>query len=126
MTAVGVGSAEKETCLWDTLKDDFEREVEVYDELREHQGRLIPQFYTKVYFAYPDNGGPAGNSPELFTVSSILIEYIDGLWMSDLYKNVDRSEWNYLVDRAVKVTGAILNPSRILNQDVRPDNMLVN
>ncbi|KAF7555562.1 hypothetical protein G7Z17_g2047 [Cylindrodendrum hubeiense] len=120
------GVAEKEVCLWDTLNDDFETEVEVYEALEKHQGKLIPQLYTTVsYFTDPDNGGPVGDSPELFTVSGILIEYIDGFRMSDMYIFLDRSEWNYIIDRAVKVTGAILNRSNVLNQDVRPDNMLV-
>ncbi|KLU82137.1 hypothetical protein MAPG_01214 [Magnaporthiopsis poae ATCC 64411] len=119
-------SAQKEASLWDDLKGDFEMEANAYEELREHQGHLIPRLYSKVeYFTNPADGEPLGDTPELSTVPGIVLEYIDGFRMSDLPKHVDRSEWNYVVSRAVQVTGAVLNKSRVLNKDVRPDNMLV-
>lgn len=119
-------SAQKEASLWDDLKDDFEMEANVYEELREHQGRLIPRLYSRVeYFTNPADGEPLGDTPELFTVPGILLEYIGGFRLSNLPEHVDRSGWNYLVSRAVQVTGAVLNKSRVLNKDVRPDNMLV-
>ena len=99
-------------------------ESEAYHSLRHHQGSLIPRLYGEVTFQTKPQDD-LGQSPELFDVPGILLEYIDGFRLSDLAKHTEQTEWNYLVNRAVEVTGEVLNLSNVLNQDVRPENMMV-
>jgi len=118
-------AVENEACLSDKMHDIFETERDVYAALHQHQGSLIPRFYTEVTLYVGPEDGAVGNSPELFSVPGILIEHIDGFRMSDLAKHAVQADWNYLVNRAVRVTGDILIKSNILNEDFRPDNMMV-
>ncbi|KAM0333406.1 hypothetical protein ACHAQA_002067 [Verticillium albo-atrum] len=118
------GIAENETGLSENMQELSQTETKVYHSLRHHQGRLVPQLYAEVIL----QTGPQddlGGSPELFDIPGILIEYIDGFRLSDLIQHTDQAEWNYLVNRAVEVTGEILNTGNVLDQDVRPDNMMV-
>lgn len=112
-------------CLSDLVHHEYVTETEVYDELREHQGTLIPKFYSAVTLHIGPENEPLGESPELFDVHGILIEYLDGFRASEVAKHADRSDWNYLVNRASKVVGHILHDSDVLHDDVRPANMMV-
>lgn len=42
---------EREVWLWENLRNDCKLEREAYEALREHQGRLIPKFYSKVEYS---------------------------------------------------------------------------
>jgi hypothetical protein len=108
-----------------SMISSFDREYTAYTTLHQHQGKLIPRLHSWVNFTISQEDGTVGDSPALFNVPGILIEYIDGFLMSDLASNTNRSDWSYLVGRGVKVTGEILNKSSILNHDVRPENMMV-
>lgn len=118
------GIAENEAGLSEHMQELSRTETKVYHSLRDHQGGRIPRLYAEVILQ-TNPQDDLGRSPELFDIPGILIEYIDGFRLSDLTKHTDETEWNYLVNRAVDVTGEILNPSNVLNQDVRPDNMMV-
>lgn len=118
-------SVETEAYLSEEMLRIFQTECAAYDRLQQHQGKLIPQLYTKVHSYIGPENGTVGSSPELFNAPGILIEYIDGFRMSDLATFTNSSDWNYLINRAVKVTGEILTKSNIVNEDVVPNNMMV-
>lgn len=115
----------KEMCLSDLVHYEYVTETEVYDELRKHQGTLIPKFYCAVTLNIDLENGPLGESPVLFDVHGILMEYLDGFRASEIAKHTDKADWNYLVNRASKVVGQVLHDSDVLHKDVRPANMMV-
>ncbi|KAL1845059.1 hypothetical protein VTK73DRAFT_1212 [Phialemonium thermophilum] len=121
--------AQNEATLSEEMYSIYETEVQAYASLAKHQGRHIPRLYAKVSLDIgPPHDRDTATDPavaELFVVPGILIEYVQGFRMSDLARNIDRSDWNRFVNRAVDVTRHILKDSDVINQDVRPDNMLV-
>jgi serine/threonine protein kinase len=121
------GVPETETALSERMREIWQTEIEVYKRLAEHQGRRIPKLFAVVTFhiSPEDEDIKPPSSSEVFDIPGIIIEYIDGFRLSDLAENTDSSEWNRLVNTAVDVTGEILNDSDVLNEDVRPDNMMV-
>ena len=119
------GVPETETALSERMREIWQTEVKVYKRLAQHQGRRIPKLYAAVTFHIGPDDDDDDDDDEVFDIPGIIIEYIDGFRLSDLADNTDSSEWNRLVNRAVDVTGEILNDSDVLNEDVRPDNMMV-
>ena len=124
----GWTDAQHEACLSHKLQCIFQTEKTVYGELSHHQGSLIPKLYGAVTMGTstsPSSDG-VGSSPVIFDIPGLLLEYIDGFAFSELaYSSVGRSEWQYLADRAVRATNHVLLESNVLNDDVRPDNMMV-
>lgn len=99
-------------------------EVEVYDNLRAHQGQQIPRFYASVsHCTDPASGEPFGNPPELLTVPGVLIERVDGFRLWDLCVHADESEWNRIVDGAIKAKQAFVNHQiKLASHDAQPAN----
>lgn len=119
------GVPETETALSERMREIWQTEVKVYKRFAQHQGRRIPKLYAAVTFHIGPEDDVKPSSSEVFDIPGIIIEYIDGFRLSDLTDNAASSEWNRLVNTAVDVTGEILNDSDVLNEDVRPDNMMV-
>ncbi|KAL2204470.1 hypothetical protein CC79DRAFT_1132939 [Sarocladium strictum] len=116
--------AEREVAITTDMERFAKAEVETYEIFKEHQGSLIPQFYTAVTLSTVV-GEDLGLSPELFDFSGILIEYIDGFCMTDLALHVPESQWPSMVDRAGEVVSTVINTGSVVNTDVRPENALV-
>jgi hypothetical protein len=118
------GQTEKEAGLWDEMSDDYERESKTYEVLRKHQGSLIPKLYSKVEYS-TNPADDLGGYPELFTAPGILLEFIDGVRMTDVHEHFGQSELNYIIDRGARTSGAVFTLSPMLNEDSRTGNISV-
>lgn len=114
-----------ESYLFYRLREEHQTETKVYGALQEHQGVSIPKRYSAISMHIGPEGEPLGESPELFEVHGILIEYLDGFRASETAQHADRSDWGYLVNRAAKLVGHMLDKANVRNTDVRPANMMV-
>jgi serine/threonine protein kinase len=59
-----------------------------------------------------------------FEIPGILLEYIDGFTLSKIEQKVPRVFWQQICDMAIQVVNIVCDHN-ILNEDVRPDNMIV-
>ncbi|CAG9990798.1 unnamed protein product [Clonostachys byssicola] len=116
--------ARKETYLADLMKEQFETETKVYDALIKHQGNYIPKLFTTVILDFSTEKD-ASRPPHLFYAYGILIEFIDGFMASEINQFVEQKDWEFLVNEASKVVGAVFNNVPIVNEDIRPANMMI-
>ena len=123
----GWSVAENEAYLHDMCIDMFEAETAVYSKLESYQGTSIPKLIAKVTvdIAPSHTYQPSSDDADLLHVSGILIESIPGTTLSELGNSgIPRSCWQSIVDCAVGSI-RILSDHNILNEDVRPANVVV-
>ena len=114
-------TARNEAYLFDFCRDQHRSEVKAYAHLTQLQGKSVPRFYASVDV----NAFPTTTKIPLFSVSGILIEFIDGYSLSELRLNEpDKSTWQSICDEAVRTIN-LIGDYGVLNEDVRPHNMLV-
>ena len=111
-------TARNETFLFDYCRDLHSCEVEAYSRLRDLQGRNIPQFFADVRF----NAFPIQNA--FFEVRGILLELITGYSLADLAKYAHQSLWQRICDEAIHTVN-LISDHGILNEDVKPRNVLI-
>ncbi|KAF7545129.1 hypothetical protein G7046_g9629 [Stylonectria norvegica] len=116
-----------EAVLTVPLAKMFRAELMAYSALERYQGGMIPRVYHSVTRRIsPTDGYGRGSSPELFEIDGFLLENIYGVSLSRLaFSDIPRRHWHYIAERAVETTNELLARNRVLNQDVRPDNMMV-
>jgi len=114
--------AENEAFLhWLCLKM-YKTENSVYTRLRKYQGTRIPRLLAQVSLKLEcPNAEPKFAA---FGIKGILLELIPGFTLAQMELNVPRRSWQIVVDKAIEVVH-ILSDHDILNQDVRPSNILV-
>ena len=138
--------SENETYLQVLAKNMFEAESSVYTALHNYQGKEIPRLIAPITIdtapsshASPieESAGSAGTSyspsstqelprefKELTHVKGLLLEYVPGVKFSKFEpETIPKSAWQDLVDQAIRTVN-ILGDHNILNEDVRPDNLL--
>ncbi|KAL8857793.1 MAG: hypothetical protein Q9178_005693 [Gyalolechia marmorata] len=114
-------TAENETYLFDYCHRLHGCEVEAYSRLKDLQGRNVPQFFADVSF----NAFLTLNFRNaLFKVRGILLELIPGYSIADLETSAHPSSWQRICDEAIHTTN-LISDHGILNQDVRPRNVLI-
>ena len=111
-------TARNEAFLFDYCRDLHSCEVEAYSRLRDLQGKNIPRFLADVRF----NASPVQN--ELFEVRGILLELITGYSLADLAKCAHQSSWQRICDEAIRTVN-LISDHGILNEDVKPRNILI-
>ena len=119
--------AENETFLTDELHRLFTTEAATYEKLHTHQGRVIPKLLAQVEMDIAPPGlsvlpaSPGGFEP--FKIKGLL-QHVDGFNLWDIVQHCPRSSWQAIVDQAVSAV-RILGDHDILNQDVRPENFVI-
>lgn len=114
-------SSQKEVFNYNRCSTMYNAEFEVYNALIDLQGKCIPRFYASVRLQ-----SITGNldHSEFFTLSGILIEYVDGFSLSDIKQWAPKEAWQGICDETVRAVNTI-STRDVLNMDVRPDNCLV-
>ena len=114
-------TARNEAYLFDFCRNQHRSEVNAYTHLTDLQGKSVPRFYASVDM----NAFPTTTKDPLFSVSGILVEFIDGHSLSELQLNEpDESRWQSICDEAVRTIN-LIGDYGVLNEDVKPHNMLV-
>ncbi|KAK3705245.1 hypothetical protein LTR37_013406 [Vermiconidia calcicola] len=99
----------------------------VYSKLRSYQGTSIPKLIAKVTvdIAPSHTSQSSSDGANLLHVSGILMESISGTTLSELGSSgIPRPCWQSIVDRAVGSIH-ILSDHNMLNDDVRPSNVVI-
>ncbi|MCJ1464099.1 hypothetical protein MMC07_002712 [Pseudocyphellaria aurata] len=112
-----------EVYLLNVCLDLFERECTAYDRMKDLQGQDIPQLVAKVRIP-PARSSFEGLGVEFFQVKGILLELIDGFTLGELIDHAPREDWQAIFDQAIRVV-RICDDREILNEDVRPPNVMV-
>lgn len=148
----GWNIAENETYLYNICADMFRAETAVYKKLNGYQGNQIPRFIAPITLSIeslnerssdhhdiswtepsssdsvsPDTDQVGTKAPEteLLKINGILIELIEGFTLASLNQhNAAKPSWQSIVDQAIQIVN-ILSDNAILNEDVRPSNILV-
>lgn len=116
-------AAEDEAYFHHTMQTFYETEQEVYDSLRDIQGRSIPLLLCSLKFPVI----PTINSPSIEKYTAfpgILLQYIDGFPLLDLSIYAPKSEWQSVCDQAINTVHQITHKG-ILNTDVRTRSFIV-
>ncbi|KAF5867474.1 uncharacterized protein Bfra_010448 [Botrytis fragariae] len=116
---------QNEAYLYDLCLEMYEAETTVYRKLEHLQGKEIPQLLAQVRLhATTAVDEVSDNATDFFQIKGILIELIDGYTLSELPTNAPRESWGDICHEAVRVV-RLLDDYSILNEDVRPSNIMV-
>ncbi|KAF4550678.1 Hypothetical protein D9617_16g014660 [Elsinoe fawcettii] len=132
---------EGEAYLHTFALDFFDSEAQAYKRLGELQGHEIPSLYSTVTLSLPWRDSDSDRTEHellsaneavkhwvesLGVVRGILVEYIDGITLADLANTttIPRHKWQGFVDAAIRNVHKISDHD-ILNEDVRPSNIMV-
>ena len=111
-------TARDEAFLFDYCRDLHNCEVEAYDRLKDLQGKNVPRLLTGIRFhAFPTQN-------PFFEVRGILLELITGYSLADLTKHACQSSWQRICDETIRIIN-LISDHGILNEDVKPRNVLV-
>ena len=111
-------TARNETFLFDHCRDLHSCEVEAYRRLEDLQGRHVPRFFADVRL----NAFTTPNA--FFEVRGILLEFISGYSLADLAVHAPQSSWQRICDETI-CTVNLISDHGILNEDVKPRNVLI-
>lgn len=112
-------TARDETFLFDYCRDLHSCEVEAYSRLQDLQGKSVPRFLADVRL---DIILPTHDA--FFQVRGILLELITGYRLEDLTKYAHQSSWQHICDETIRAIN-LVSDHGILNEDVRPRNVLI-
>ncbi|RSL69632.1 hypothetical protein CEP54_002159 [Fusarium duplospermum] len=115
-------AAENEAWLADKMLNCFQAEFSTYSALQKYQGDLIPRLIAQVTLQVVQPNDE--QQQDICLVKGILLEYLEGFTLSSLAKCAPRSSWQNIVDQGIRITH-VLGDNKILNTDVRPDNMMI-
>ena len=111
-------TARNEAFLFDYCRDLHSCEVEAYSRLEDLQGRYVPQFFADVRL------DAFTTSNAFFEVRGILLEFIPGYSLAELAKYAPQSSWQRICDETIRTVN-LISDHGILNEDVKPRNVLI-
>ena len=115
-------AAQDEAYLFDYMQRLYEAEYEVYQRLEDIQGRDIPRFLGRVKM--PGNDSQSATVSEYVDCPGILLQYIEGVPLSDLASFAPKEAWQEICEDAIRIVN-LLGDRGILNEDVKPRNFIV-
>ncbi|KAK4242090.1 hypothetical protein C8A03DRAFT_40512 [Achaetomium macrosporum] len=127
-------SAKFEAALWRECEDNFNRETEAYERLKDLQGRTIPRMYAHVRVMLQASDVPQDllNSPETaryFEVKGVLLQFIPGYTLSHLPTSPlappEPEKWQAIIQAAVDAVHEI-GRRGVLHRSAAPHNVVVN
>ena len=114
--------AQDEKWLYDECRKLYGSEVRAYEALRCMQGRNIPELFATVTLQY---GTCSKNEYQHFLESpGILMEYIQGINLMDIFDHLDSSLWVSIVESATSLVGR-MGGLNFINYDVHPSHVIV-
>ena len=114
--------AQDEKWLYDKCRNLYSTEVRAYESLSCIQGRNIPNLFATVSLKY----GTCSNNEHqhYFEAPGILMEYIQGINLMDIFDHLDSSLWVSIVESARSLVGRIWELN-FFNDDVHPSHVIV-
>ena len=115
-------ASQDEAYLHDHLLDLYNTEVQVYDTVKDLQGKDIPKLLACAL-------APGSSSAVLEPVSrgfpGLLIEYIPGIPLTDIADHIPRESWQGICEDAIRILN-LMGDRGILNEDVKTRSFIVN
>ncbi|KAM0546432.1 hypothetical protein ACHAPJ_010899 [Fusarium lateritium] len=116
---------EDEAYVYSKIIETYEAEVATYNRLGKYQGDVIPSFLGQVTLDISSENFTLNEQQRTFYhVKGILLEYLPGFNLKEIWEKAPRTSWQDIVDQAVR-TVHILGDNDVLNPDVRPENFVV-
>ena len=113
--------ARHEAWIYDRCYKLWKTESDTYQILHDLQGLCVPRLFQKVIF---DPMTLPSATVSMLEVPGILIEFIDGFNLDDMYLHVPQEQWQSVCTQAIEVVHRISNHN-VLNEDARTRNMIV-
>lgn len=111
--------AQDEINLWDCCCDYYNIETEVYERVKDLQGKDVPRL-----MAYVSLSPCPSSYNNLFGCPGILLEFIDGFSLADLKDHAPKDTWQSICDDAIRVVN-LIGDRDLRNDDVHPRNAIV-
>ncbi|KAJ4268952.1 hypothetical protein NW762_003023 [Fusarium torreyae] len=116
---------EDEAYVYSKMIETYEAEVATYDRLNKYQADVIPSFLGQVTLSISSKNFTLNEQQRNFYhVKGILLEYLPGSNLHDIWEKAPRTSWQDIVDQALRIVH-ILGDNDVLNPDVRPENFVV-
>ena len=114
--------AQDEKWLYDKCRNLYSTEVRAYESLSCIQGRNIPKLFATVTLKYETCS--KNEYQKFFEAPGILMEYIEGINLMDIFDHLDSSFWVSIVESARSLVGRIWELN-FFNDDVHPSHVIV-
>ncbi|KAE8139950.1 hypothetical protein BDV38DRAFT_269375 [Aspergillus pseudotamarii] len=114
---------QNEAYLHDHMQDLCEAEVEVYQTLKDIQGKDIPQLFA--YLTVPSSSSSQELSVNTYIdVPGVLLQCMDGFLLTDIAAHAPQEVWQSVCDDAIQIVN-LIGDRGILNEDVKTRNLIV-
>lgn len=102
--------------------DTYETELEVYDRLKDVQGKDVPCLRACVTLL----GCPTLPEPlrKCFDVPGIILDYVDGFPLTDLETNAPKDTWQSIIEDAIRIV-MLISERDIRNKDVKTRSFII-
>ncbi|KAI1390537.1 uncharacterized protein F4822DRAFT_153757 [Hypoxylon trugodes] len=101
----------------------YKTEIEAYHELKELQGRRVPQLISTVTLTLPSDRPDL--PPIYFEIPGILLQKINGFTLSKMFREVDNPMlWKQITQDAIEAAKYV-NRAGVINFDMRLQNVVV-
>jgi len=118
------GDAEYEAFVHYRMRKLYQTEVAAYRALEDIQGRDVPRVFACVTLPVPALSQEA-SFREWVDIPGIMMEYIEGLPMTDLATYAPKEKWQFVGDEAIRIVHAVIARG-ILNEDINRRSFIVN
>lgn len=116
-------NSQTEAFLHNHMSVYYNCEVEVYNTLKDLQGKDVPQLFASVTIPIAINP-PTSSASQFVDPPGILLQYITGFELTDLAECAPRECWQSIGEDAIRVVN-LVGDRGILNQDVKRRNLIV-
>lgn len=115
------------------MHDLYETEVEVYNRLKDIQGKDVPQLHAHVMVstlpsssqsATTSSSSPSPSLDEYVDIPGILLQYIDGFPLSDIATRAPKQSWQTIGEEAMRIVN-LIGDRGIMNRDVKLRNFII-
>ncbi|KAE8415951.1 hypothetical protein BDV36DRAFT_310589 [Aspergillus pseudocaelatus] len=114
---------QNEPYLHDHMQDLYETEVELYQTLKDIQGKDIPQLFACLIVS-SSSSSQEFSVNKYIDVPGVLLQYIDGFLLTDMAAHAPREVWQSVCDDAIQIVN-LIGDRGILNGDVKTRNFIV-
>lgn len=109
------------TSLHHQIHGLYKAVIEVYDILKDIQGKTIPQLFASVTIT--SCSSPQGSN-EYLDIPGILLQYINGFPLTAVAAHAPKETWQSLCEEAIQIVH-LMNDRGTLNQDVKKKGALL-
>ncbi|KAJ6110247.1 hypothetical protein N7486_002482 [Penicillium sp. IBT 16267x] len=115
--------ARDEALLFWRMKELYDTEIAAYNALEDTQGITVPKLFASLKIP-GCTGEQEAQVKQYPNVSGLLLQYIDGFYLTDIADYVPRESWQFLCEEAIRILH-VISDRGILNEDVNKRTFIV-